>query len=1078
MPDQAEENRSPLLDRNHDLIWMVDHDFRLIAFNRALEEHCRINFGRRIAAGMSPGEVFPPEQLTFWHAHYARALSEGPFRIIDDSLVEGRTFETAFHPIELGAGRTGVSIVGRETPKHRQTIQALPGSEALFRRFFEENGSVMLLVDSVSGEIVAANQAALRFYGYTGEKLMGMAIGQIHASPPEEMALERQQALREQRSFFNVRHRVASGEVRAVRVYSTPIRADGRMLQFSIVHDVTECRRVEEELRESRDFLREAQRIGALGCYVLDIRSGVWEGSSLLDEMFGIGPEFEHTVAGWLTLIHPEDRAATAAYFAEEVVGKGHPFDREYRVVRPADGTVRWLHGLGKVEFDAHGEPLKMWGIIKDATGRKLAELQLRESEGLYRATFEQAAVGIVHITLEGKILRCNRFFADFLGYAAEELIGLPLEQITAPEDLALSLEQLHLLAGGATAASFEKRYVRRDGSQTWARLTVSVLRDREGRALHLLTVAEDINARKLAEARLAAATEALRVSEQFYHTAFETSLDAISISRLSDGKYIDCNRAFCDMVEYERQEVIGRTSLELGLWADPRNRQTIVDMIRQNANFHHLETQFRKKSGTIFWGQMSASRMEIEGVAHILSMIRDVSEAKTAENTIRNLAYYDPLTGLANRRLLFERLRQTVSAPSRRGHWQALLLIDLDHFGVLSETFGYQAGGQLLQHVARRIVASTVDTDTVARTGGNEFGVILDDLHGLAEQAAHRAEAVSGEILAALGQPYLLDSHECPISASVGITVFGNRRCEADEVLRQATIALHQAKAAGGNTQRFFSPALQAAVNARAALDEDLRQAIKKKQFLLYYQPQIEWGRLTGVEALIRWSHPRRGIVLPEEFIPRAEESGLILPLGEWALEAACIQIAAWAKREETAHLEVAANISAIHFRQPEFVAQVLAVLERTGADPGRLMLELTESMLVDNLEDAIAKMTELKNRGLSFSLDDFGTGYSSLAYLKRLPLDQLKIDRIFVHDMMVDATSGAIAQTILSLGRAMGLSVVAEGVETEEQRGFLATLGCQFFQGYLFSRPLPVEDFQAFAAGFAENANSPRKQ
>jgi EAL domain-containing protein (putative c-di-GMP-specific phosphodiesterase class I) len=272
----------------------------------------------------------------------------------------------------------------------------------------------------------------------------------------------------------------------------------------------------------------------------------------------------------------------------------------------------------------------------------------------------------------------------------------------------------------------------------------------------------------------------------------------------------------------------------------------------------------------------------------------------------------------------------------------------------------------------------------------------------------------------------------------------------------------MYQAKAAGRNTMRFFAPALQAAVNARAAMEEDLRQAIKTGEFALYFQPQVDSKGLIGAEALVRWNHPERGLLEPEEFIALAEETGLILPLGEWVLETTCKQIAAWAHRRETAHIALAVNISARQFRQPEFVDQVLAVLYRTGANPKNLKLELTESMLLENVDDVIEKMSALKSHGLTFSLDDFGTGHSSLSYLKRLPLDQLKIDRAFVRDILVDVTSGAIAQTIVSLSRAMGLSVIAEGVETDEQRQFLAILGCHSFQGYLFSPPLPLEDFE----------------
>jgi diguanylate cyclase (GGDEF)-like protein len=385
----------------------------------------------------------------------------------------------------------------------------------------------------------------------------------------------------------------------------------------------------------------------------------------------------------------------------------------------------------------------------------------------------------------------------------------------------------------------------------------------------------------------------------------------------------------------------------------------------------------------------MSASVMEIDGVPCILSVTRDLSSAKEAEKTIRSLAFYDPLTGLPNRRLLLERLRQPLDTGARDGRSQALLLVDLDHFKTVNDTLGHQAGDLMLKEVARRVAAAARADDTVCRLGGDEFVIMLEELSEVAGEAAEQAKAAGEKILAAIDKPYLIEKRERLLTASIGITVFGNRQNSTDEVLQQADIALDYAKAAGRNTLRFFSPALQATVNARAALEQELRQAIKANQFLLYYQPQVERNQVTGSEALIRWNHPRRGLVPPDEFIPLAEESRLILPLGDWVLETACAQIASWAGQEHTAHLTVAVNISALQFRQPEFVEQVLSALDRTGANPKNLRLELTESMLVENIDEVIAKMTELKLHGLRFSLDDFGTGYSSLAYLKRLPLD-----------------------------------------------------------------------------------------
>ena len=440
----------------------------------------------------------------------------------------------------------------------------------------------------------------------------------------------------------------------------------------------------------------------------------------------------------------------------------------------------------------------------------------------------------------------------------------------------------------------------------------------------------------------------------------------------------------------------------------------------------------------------------------------RELEQLKVAHDEIRNLAFFDPLTGLPNRRLLLDRLRQTLAVGVRSHRKRALLFVDLDDFKTLNDTLGHHIGDLLLQEVARRISARIRETDTVARLGGDEFVVLLQDLSDTPEDAAAHARIIAEKIIDTVSQPYLLAGRECRSGSSIGITVFGDPQDSTNEVLQQADIAMYQAKAAGRNTIRFFAPALQAAVNARAVMEEDLRQALQTNDFVLYYQPQVERGLVIGAEALIRWNHRTRGLLSPGEFIPMAEETGLILPLGDWVLSEACKQLAAWAGQKTTSHLTIAVNISARQLLNPEFTQVVLSTLDRTGAPPQKLKLELTESMLVDDIDDVIEKMSALKAHGISFSLDDFGTGYSSLAYLRRLPLDQLKIDQAFVKDILVDASSGAIAQTIISLSRAMGLSVIAEGVETEGQRNYLARIGCHAFQGFLISAPVPLEQFQ----------------
>lgn len=450
----------------------------------------------------------------------------------------------------------------------------------------------------------------------------------------------------------------------------------------------------------------------------------------------------------------------------------------------------------------------------------------------------------------------------------------------------------------------------------------------------------------------------------------------------------------------------------------------------------------------------------------------RELQQLKAAHDEIRNLAFFDPLTGLPNRRLLLDRLQQTLAAGLRSNRKGALLFVDLDDFKTLNDTLGHHMGDLLLQEVARRIVASIRESDTVARLGGDEFVVLLQDLSELSEGAAAQAKIVGEKILATLHQPYRLDGRECRSSSSIGITVFGSGEDSKNEVLQQADIAMYQAKAAGRNTLHFFAPALQKAVNARAEMEEDLRQAIHRNAFRLHYQAQVDRGVLVGAEALIRWNHPKRGDLPPNQFIPLAEQTGLILPLGDWVLETACKQIKTWSTRKNTAHLTVAVNISARQLLSPDFVKNVLETLDRTAANPQNLKLELTESMFVNDLEDVVTKMTELKAHGLRFSLDDFGMGYSSLGYLRRLPLDQLKIDQEFVREILADASSSAIAQSIISLSKAMGLSVIAEGVETEAQRDLLAHLGCHAFQGFLFSAPVPPDEFELLLPNLAKAA------
>ncbi len=550
----------------------------------------------------------------------------------------------------------------------------------------------------------------------------------------------------------------------------------------------------------------------------------------------------------------------------------------------------------------------------------------------------------------------------------------------------------------------------------------------------------------------------ALRTREVRFELLFNRASDGILILR-ADGTIVAANESFARMHGYQPEDLRTLNLRELDTPATVRELPGRLKRILAGETMT-FEVEHYHKNGHVVPLEVTSSLIVSNGESLIQAFHRDITERKLAEARINNLAFYDPLTNLPNRRLLMDRLAQACNAGARHQQMSALLFIDLDNFKTLNDTLGHLQGDVLLAQVAQRLGTCVREGDTVARLGSDEFVVILEDLSRNEIEAATQTEVVGEKILATLEQEHQLDHGAYRGSCSIGITLFGGHRQEdKEEPLKRAELAMYQAKAAGRGAMRFFDPQMQVQVANRLALEAQLREAVQDQQFELYYQVQVLGsGRLTGVEALLRWQHPKRGLVSPAEFIPLAEEIGLILPIGQWVMEGACRQLALWANQPGMKHLTMAVNVSARQFYQEEFVDQVLGVLQQTGANPKRLKIELTESILVQDFEDIITKMGTLKMAGVSFALDDFGTGYSSLSYLKRLPLDQLKIDQSFIKNILTDPNDSAIARTIVALANSLGLSVIAEGVETEAQRAFLDGLGCHANQGYLFSRPMPV--------------------
>lgn len=582
--------------------------------------------------------------------------------------------------------------------------------------------------------------------------------------------------------------------------------------------------------------------------------------------------------------------------------------------------------------------------------------------------------------------------------------------------------------------------------------------------------VGKDITERKRVERALVRSERLLRLSQQ------AASIGSYAID-LHSGRW-ESSRRFDEILGIDkdfRRDVASWQSL---LHPDDRARVlgefevSVRDVAAFTREYRIVRPLDGETRWVVAWGDFECDRSG-EPTLQVGAM-QDITARKEAAAEIEQLAFYDLLTGLPNRRLLQDRLQHALANCVRRRSCAAVLLLDLDDFKTLNDTLGHDVGDRFLAEVASRVESCIREGDTVARLGGDEFGVILENLVRSSEISV-QVETVALKIQAALDQPFQLElttaageqisrSYRCTVS--MGIAMLGEEMLSVDELLKRADTAMYEAKAAGRNTLRFFDPEMQAAVNARATLDTDLRAAVRNNEFLLHFQPQVNLeGVVIGAEALVRWQHPAHGLIPPDEFIPLAEGTGLIIAIGNWVLRTACLQLVAWSVQPELAHLSLAVNVSARQFRQQDFVPQVLALIAETGVNPALLKLELTESLLIDNLDIVTAKMAELSVRGVRFSLDDFGTGYSSLSYLKRLPLGQMKIDRSFVRDVLTSDNDAAIVRTIVALAHNLNLNVIAEGVETEAQRDFLADLGCRAFQGYFFSRPLPISGFDQFA-------------
>jgi diguanylate cyclase (GGDEF)-like protein/PAS domain S-box-containing protein len=691
----------------------------------------------------------------------------------------------------------------------------------------------------------------------------------------------------------------------------------------------------------------------------------------------------------------------------------------------------------------------------RDLTELYLVQEALSVSEARNRAILDTAVDGILVVDEASRVAYANPATCLLTGYSREELQDRPLTDLM-PESYRGRHEAgfgNYLVSGQPTVSWRNLAFVllHRDGHEIPVEVSIGEQGGTESRLF--IGILRDVTARRAAEERLRQSAK-----------VFESTTDGVTITDAA-ANIIAANRAFSEITGYTEAEVLGKNPRLLQSGRHDESFYRCVWQTIARAGAWSGEIWNRRKNGEIYpeWLTISSVKDDAGELTNYVGVFSDISQIKQSQEQLEHLAHYDPLTDLPNRLLFGARLEHAIQRAERDGALLTLLYIDLDRFKTVNEGLGHPAGDRMLREVAQRLAHCVRAEDTVARLGGDEFIIMLEGL-----QNTTLATALADKLLAALTRSFDLDGQEVFIGASIGISTYPADGTDATTLLKNADAAMYRSKEDGRNTHRFYNVAMTRSARERLTLETSLRQAVAQQEFLLHYQPQVDVasGEILGVEALVRWDHPASGLIAPVRFIPLAEETGLIIPLGEWVLFAACAQAKIWSEQVGMPRITVAVNLSPRQFRQEKLAEHVRAVLDATGLPPALLELEITESALMDDAEQAIVTLRALKQLGIRVSMDDFGTGYSSLAQLKRFPIDKLKIDQSFIRDIPHDQSDMEIAATIVAMARNLHLKVLAEGVETEAQLAFLQIHGCDAYQGYLCSRPVPAQALEAWLA------------
>ncbi|HKB59904.1 MAG TPA: PAS domain S-box protein [Gallionellaceae bacterium] len=1065
---QAAQREAESRERNALLDGILDNEpecVKIIALDGSLQMMNK--------AGLAMIEVGSVEEanasglLNFIHpGHRAafRRLMETVFQGVSGQLefqVVGkrgglRWLDTNATPLRNAAGEiTGLLGVTRNVTARKRTEHDLQKSEQRYRMLSSGTFEGILLTSQ--GRIVDLNEQLARMLGYARDEMPGRLLSDFIAPEHRDLVARNIASGEEHSGEVDMLHQ--TGRRVLVEGHGQSYEQDGVTMRLTAIRDITERKEHEARLRESRQFLdsivehipnmiflKEAEHLR----FAMINAAGERLLGHTRAEMLGRN-DYDFFPKDQADFFTGNDRAVLAA------PADSSALDISEEVIATPSGA-RLLHTQKLALRGEDGRPRYLLGISEDITERMHHERLLRESEEKLRGLYELAPLGIALADLGGRFVEFNEAFRAICGYPEDELKNLDYWALTPKKYQADESAQLELLRTTGRYGPYEKEYIRKDGTPVPVRLNGVLVSGRDGRQ-YIWSIMEDISATRRAEREVRIAA-----------TAFE-SQEGMMITD-AQARILRVNKAFTDITGYTIDDVAGQNPSMLSSGRhDPRFFETMWAQIEAAGSWSG-EVWNRRKDGEIFPEHLTITSVKDANgdVINYVGTLVDITQRKASEEEIQRLAFNDHLTGLPNRRLFMDRLQQSIAAGSRNPRVGALLFIDLDNFKNLNDSLGHDYGDMLLQQIAQRLKACVRHGDTVARLGGDEFVVLLEDVSPSLVSGVALVEGVARKVLETLGSPYNLNGVRYISTTSIGVTLIAGNHYDADTLLKQADIAMYQAKKSGRNTVRFFDRHMQDAVSRRTALENDLRGALERGEISLHYQVQVSAQRKpVGAEALVRWNHPARGMIPPAEFIPLAEESGLILALERTLIEKACDQLKAWEQHPRARQLSLAVNVSARQFHGPEFAEEVARIVSRHGINPGRLKLEVTEDIALQDIDKAVRTLSALSETGVQVALDDFGTGYSSLQFLNRLPLDQIKIDPSFVRDLGQNSGALAIVQTIIAMADSMGLDIIAEGVETAQQFDILHRSGCTHFQGYLFGMPVPAAEFEAALAAHA---------